>query len=404
LPAQSYGEELKLTTSATAGRQKLSLVTHRSSKYRLPWLRDKMPGHETSSVALKKEERAAETRPLSKSSPCTDAVVLRNGISAPRPVRPHEAANIIHYESTEATKRADTPASLMVKALEDLENLIDQMSVVAKEASEVDESETFHTPTETPNAESGPSGDGSSDIPILESPKRVYLNTSNFPRDLKDKELPPIPGSSRKAALLPQVPDRGSSLLREREPTILLNSPEIYPKGGAADLYYRDWAYANRKFALERPVIEKAPEGTKFSPSNRELDATDTDGNRQYDPRVPYGPRSEPENSPLHRATTVPLPWTHPDNADIELGIERAHTEKWPTNQGINRYSLSGSPPVLAFTKHGHISHVRHQPVARKWNTSRKRLTAAMACVNTFVVGFQVGIYVSMASLVKNWN
>ena len=35
----------------------------------------------------------------------------------------------------------------------------------------------------------------------------------------------------------------------------------------------------------------------------------------------------------------------------------------------------------------------RHQPIARDWATSRKRFTAAIACINTALVGIVIGIY-----------
>lgn len=37
----------------------------------------------------------------------------------------------------------------------------------------------------------------------------------------------------------------------------------------------------------------------------------------------------------------------------------------------------------------------RRQPIAREWHTSRKRITASVACVNTVFIGLIAGIYVS---------
>lgn len=39
--------------------------------------------------------------------------------------------------------------------------------------------------------------------------------------------------------------------------------------------------------------------------------------------------------------------------------------------------------------------HHHRQPIAREWQTARKRMTAAIACLNTVFVGLIVGIYVS---------
>jgi hypothetical protein len=37
----------------------------------------------------------------------------------------------------------------------------------------------------------------------------------------------------------------------------------------------------------------------------------------------------------------------------------------------------------------------RRKPIAREWNTHRKRITAMIACLNTVFVGLIAGIYVS---------
>lgn len=45
----------------------------------------------------------------------------------------------------------------------------------------------------------------------------------------------------------------------------------------------------------------------------------------------------------------------------------------------------------------------RRQPIAREWSTTRKRLTAAIACLNTALVGLTAGVYVS-AWIVESSN
>ena len=37
----------------------------------------------------------------------------------------------------------------------------------------------------------------------------------------------------------------------------------------------------------------------------------------------------------------------------------------------------------------------RHKPVARSWRKSRKRFTATVACINTALIGYIIGVYVS---------
>ena len=75
------------------------------------------------------------------------------------------------------------------------------------------------------------------------------------------------------------------------------------------------------------------------------------------------------------------------------------------------RYSVG--PPTLLFRdislRHPRRKHIslregqgfslgryhRRQPIAREWNTHRKRITATIACLNTVFIGLITGIYVS---------
>jgi len=42
------------------------------------------------------------------------------------------------------------------------------------------------------------------------------------------------------------------------------------------------------------------------------------------------------------------------------------------------------------------VDKYHRKPIAREWNTYRKRLTAAIACMNTILVGLIAGIYVGL--------
>jgi hypothetical protein len=47
--------------------------------------------------------------------------------------------------------------------------------------------------------------------------------------------------------------------------------------------------------------------------------------------------------------------------------------------------------------------HHRKQPIARNWRTGKKRLTAAIACINTALLGIIVGIYASAPNC-EHWR
>lgn len=63
---------------------------------------------------------------------------------------------------------------------------------------------------------------------------------------------------------------------------------------------------------------------------------------------------------------------------------------------GIKRY---GNELHVRDQAHHHTfslrRHHRRQPIARNWRTGKKRITAAIACINTALLGIIVGIYVS---------
>lgn len=65
------------------------------------------------------------------------------------------------------------------------------------------------------------------------------------------------------------------------------------------------------------------------------------------------------------------------DLSTNEVGLRRKHHFSIRGKEG---FSLS--------------RHHRHQPVARNWRTSRKRITAAIACTNTGLLGYIIGVYV----------
>jgi hypothetical protein len=278
------------------------------------------------------------------------------------------------------------------KALGHLDNLMSQMNAAANEASELVERQSFHTPASSPFLPLNMSGDGSSDdYPSIETPEMLAREALPI-RELEERQPPQVPERFRKQLPTHRVYRPRNSTQREREPTILLNSPQLYPKGGSADLYYRDWAYSNRDAKNKNKDTEPGNrlEDT-HAPQKKRKQSMYVERDEQRDQGQYHAVADNIPVSPIGRTSTTPLPWVQPANVELELGLERSKTEKLHDN--VHKPSMSSSEPLLAFT------HVRHQPIARKWKKSRKRFTAAVACINTFVVGFQIGIYVSYIQL-----
>jgi hypothetical protein len=322
-------------------------------------------------------------------------------VSSPRPVRPHETAHFNGIGASKAEEHDLLPQSNDLapsKALGHLDNLMSQMNAAANEASELAQRQSFHTPASSPFRPLEISGDGSSDdYPNIETPEMLAREDSPI-RELEEREPPQVPERFRKQLPTHRVYRPRNSTQREREPTILLNSPYLYPKGGTADLYYRDWAYSNRDAKNKHGDTEagKRLEDTHL-PQKKRKQSMYVERDEQRDQGGYYAVADNIPVSPLGRTSMAPLPWVQPAEFEPELGVKHLKTEKLHDN--VHKPSVSSSEPLLAFTKHGHISHVRHQPIARKWKKSRKRFTAAVTCINTFVVGFQIGIYVSYIQL-----
>jgi hypothetical protein len=95
-----------------------------------------------------------------------------------------------------------------------------------------------------------------------------------------------------------------------------------------------------------------------------------------------------------HRSTSISRRRQH-----ISSGFSQYDTscdeEDPSTNPYGNELSIREQAHHHTFSLHRH--HHR-QPIARNWTTGKKRLTAAIACINTALLGIIVGIYVSSPS------
>jgi hypothetical protein len=88
------------------------------------------------------------------------------------------------------------------------------------------------------------------------------------------------------------------------------------------------------------------------------------------------------------------------DSDEDEFGLPNTMTESCrfsstsPHPRNLKAPSLKVRDQVRAHRYSVH-RHSRHQSIARNWSTSKKRITATIACLNTSLLGIIVGIYVS---------
>jgi hypothetical protein len=120
----------------------------------------------------------------------------------------------------------------------------------------------------------------------------------------------------------------------------------------------------------------------------------------------PQGVRAKVSNAPLLPPPPIPVdrpehprnnskvpPSTRPTTLATSYGTSTATTlgpESFDLQHPRKRHiSLSGNQDI-SLGRHHH-----RQPIAREWQTVRKRITATIACLNTVFIGLIVGIYVS---------
>jgi len=120
----------------------------------------------------------------------------------------------------------------------------------------------------------------------------------------------------------------------------------------------------------------------------------------------PEGVRARVSNTPLLPPPIVPLvqpvpprtssrapPSTRPSTLTTSYGTSTA-TTAGPGGSDLEhprkRHISLGTNQDISLGRHHH-----RQPIAREWQTVRKRITATIACLNTVFIGLIVGIYVS---------
>lgn len=202
-----------------------------------------------------------------------------------------------------------------------------------------------------------------------------------------EKPLPPLPGSSKRPSIPAQevVPPRGgrqSRPVRKVEPVPTLTIP---PRT------------SSRSYE-KLPVTEDRPR--KHRPKHYRPHLSDYFESPYY--------HQEAKNDRDLKTPEVEMKHTLSSNTDSRY-VPNIEKRASPSKQDM-RYSgptnLLQRNVSLRHPRRNHISlregqgfslgrYHRRQPIAREWSTSRKRISATIACLNTVFVGLIAGIYVS---------
>lgn len=204
---------------------------------------------------------------------------------------------------------------------------------------------------------------------------------------VNDKPLPPLPPPANRPSAAPTKPDvvppvcgRQSRPVRRVEPVPTLAIPPR--KSSRSWEKLPDAEVHQRKHAPKhyRPHISDLFESPYYhQDSGRELLATKTEIQRESSQvtNARYDPNTEKRNSVSKHDTRYSGP---PDL--LQRNVSLRHPRR-------NHISLRDGQGFSLGRYH------RRQPIAREWSTSRKRISATIACMNTVFIGLIAGIYVS---------
>lgn len=96
----------------------------------------------------------------------------------------------------------------------------------------------------------------------------------------------------------------------------------------------------------------------------------------------------------------VPSPWVPPRHTSVVIDLEEDYKPR--RRRRPHSDPVGDEPELRRHSHHVHLGyHTKQNPIARKWETFRKRVTATVACINTGLVGFVVGIYAGMVPRIQ---
>ncbi|KAF2668850.1 hypothetical protein BT63DRAFT_287032 [Microthyrium microscopicum] len=299
-------------------------------------------------------------------------------IVSPHALRPNATEKILRTEPNEFDDREK-----LTMTMRHLDSLMDNVVTVSNEAVDFAisshglERRRYYSPSEL---------DGSSDMPhdiphpqanqSLESFSTVDLESGPS----RAAPPPPVPKHQRRE-IASRAGSRHQAKMKDFAPQLNME--------GAAGSYYRD--FANHPPVREAPPVPavtdaflKAPESLRYRGQERSI---------------------ESQVSPRTRKPSAPDPWIGMPAADsMPPKTSLKHRSTFPQGEepySTNRADFSPSPPHFVETALGHIHPVRRQPIARKWNSFQKRYTALIACLNTFNIGFQIGVYAGLVPQIQ---
>lgn len=255
----------------------------------------------------------------------------------------------------------------------------------------------------------------------IESSSSIYTTDDNTVNDLEN-------GTSKVKSRIGSLPNT-VTVRKGHHRAITSEHGDIHSVAGTPPRFYNDPEDLQvMDFADRQPSQSSAVDGHKSrrESTRRPSRLTGRQGYSREPRNVLYhGDKSEQQDihrlsigEPSRALPEVPSnPWKPKHGLADEYYNEkprRRHTSKaiGATTDDIGDVrrrkehyrNLDPETPGLSLKRKHHFSlrshqgfsfghHVRRQPIARKWRTLRKRITATIACINTAFLGYVIGVY-----------
>ncbi|KAJ4366364.1 hypothetical protein N0V83_008000 [Neocucurbitaria cava] len=301
-------------------------------------------------------------------------------------------------------------------AVEDLEEMVQEAVEIAEVADDrVQVKEIYEIINEAKSAIQEASGEPMKHLMRTTSPLEVSSSGSEDESDLysqfKDGERPTNfpPSEHRTSPRLPVVP---RDILDDKEYS-------MHPKssvGAQRESVSFDWAYPKRKIQPDKISSMSSLSSSDEDERDRNKFSTRSDlllppQHAQASPRDHVDFVLRPVNRDQSRGrprqqfsedqTTRPRRHYH-GKSSSRSRARRFHSSKYDTS--LEEADLTAKPYGTELNVREQADrhtfslrrHHRRQPIARNWSTGKKRVTAAIACINTALLGIIIGVYAGM--------
>ncbi|KAJ9668327.1 hypothetical protein H2201_001375 [Coniosporium apollinis] len=321
-----------------------------------------MPG-----ATLTKNSSRLPQRSSSKKLPWLDGSRMPGGWSTPASDQKRRASAVT---ANHPEPQDNIGVAALQKAITDLENLMHEAAEVAEDVGDL--ARPVRPMPSSSSSSSGSEATFSSGRSTKSSNKTVLTTIPSIPTMA---EPPSKESIAVDWAYMNKTPLRASSPLS--------SSPKPPPRQGTRVL----------RRVTPRPIADSSSENEspKNAKSFRRADTT----RRHSTPQALNRRQSIP---PMAADTGIRRRQRRHDGSDEKITPWEGDDKEEPRYYGSDPEMSEVTPRRRHMFSHGkngsdRVRHHRRKPLARNWSRARKRVTAIIACINTFTLGYIIGQY-----------